>query len=186
MGEDRLHCSFPTQPKEGHIRYDTKHGTNTIVSVHASQLISAEIYQHLPLSRTIPNTPMEVLLDLGRDHVGFPTYSRDKRHRGEPGHTRDRHKNLTNQPQNQPHPPTHAPDHTRTLGHTRRPTPHHSPASAVVVTAKLPRYVVRTVRESLVRVPGTYRTPPVPHPVHPPPLIDERYLPRAPPHILDP
>ena len=32
---------------------------------------------------------------------------------GEPGHTRDRHKNLTNQPQNQPHPQTHAPDHTR-------------------------------------------------------------------------
>ena len=30
-----------------------------------------------------------------------------------------------------PHPPTH---HTRTPGHTRRPTPHHSPASAVVVT----------------------------------------------------
>ena len=57
-----------------------------------------------------------------------------KRHRGEPGHTRDRHQNLTNQPQNQPHPPTHAPDHTRTPGHTRRPTPHHSPASAVVVT----------------------------------------------------
>ena len=28
-----------------------------------------------------------------------------KRHRGEPGHTRERHKNLTNQPQNQPHPP---------------------------------------------------------------------------------
>ena len=28
---------------------------------------------------------------------------------GEPGHTRDRHKNLTNQPQNQPHSPTHAP-----------------------------------------------------------------------------
>ena len=27
-----------------------------------------------------------------------------QRHRGEPGHTRDRHKNLTNQPQNQPHP----------------------------------------------------------------------------------
>ena len=64
--------------------------------------------------------------------VFFPV----KRHRGEPGHTRDRHKNLTNQPQNQPHPPTHAPDHTRTPGHTRRPTPHHSPspASAVVVT----------------------------------------------------
>ena len=69
VGEDRLHCSFPTQPKEGHIRHDTKHGTNTIVSVHASQLISAEIYQPLPLSKTIPNTPMEVLLDLGRDHV---------------------------------------------------------------------------------------------------------------------
>ena len=78
VGEDRLHCSFPTQPKEGHIRHDTKHGTNTIVSVHASQLISAEIYQPLPLSKTIPNTPMEVLLDLGRDHVGFPTYSRDR------------------------------------------------------------------------------------------------------------
>ena len=77
VGEDRLHCSFPTQPKEGHIRHDTKHGTNTIVSVHASQLISAEIYQPLPLSTTIPNTPMEILLDLGRDHVGFPTYSRD-------------------------------------------------------------------------------------------------------------
>ena len=29
-----------------------------------------------------------------------------QRHRGEPGHTRDRHKNLTNQPQNQPQPPT--------------------------------------------------------------------------------
>ena len=37
--------------------------------------------------------------------------------------TRDRHKNLTNQP----HPPTHAPDHTRTPGRTRRHTPHHSP-----------------------------------------------------------
>ena len=75
--KSRLHCSFPTQPKEGHIRHDTKHGTNTVVSVHASQLISAEIYPPLPLSKTVPNTPMEVLLDLGRDHVGFPTYSRD-------------------------------------------------------------------------------------------------------------
>ena len=47
-----------------------------------------------------------------------------QRHRGEPGHTRDRHKNLTNQPQNQPHPPTHAPDQP----HTRRnPGTHASP-----------------------------------------------------------
>ena len=72
VGEDRLHCSFPTQPKEGHIRHDTKHGTNTIVSVHASQLIPAEIYQPLPLSRTIPNTPMKVLLDPRTRSCRFP------------------------------------------------------------------------------------------------------------------
>ena len=61
-----------------------------------------------------------------------------QRHRGEPGHTRDRHKNLTNQPQNQPlkptpprapptdsrarphpNPGTHASHHTTPLTRTR-------------------------------------------------------------------
>ena len=38
------------------------------------------------------------------------------------GPARDRHTNLTNQPQNQPHPQTHAPDHTQTSGRTRATT----------------------------------------------------------------
>ena len=30
---------------------------------------------HLPLPKNIPNSPIEVLLDLRRDHVGFPTHT---------------------------------------------------------------------------------------------------------------
>ena len=47
------------------------------VHVHTATGVTLTLTQSLPLSKTIPNTPMEVLLDLGRDHVGFPKYSRD-------------------------------------------------------------------------------------------------------------
>ena len=56
------------------------------------------------------------------------------------GGSRDTHETDTRTSQtNLKTNPTHRltrqrPDHTRTPGHTRRPTPHHSPASAVVVT----------------------------------------------------
>ena len=45
--------------------------------MHTATGVTLTLTQSLPLSKTIPNTPMEVLLDLGRDHVGFPKYSRD-------------------------------------------------------------------------------------------------------------
>ena len=60
-----------------------------------------------------------------------------QRHRGEPGRTRDRHKNLTNQPQNQPHPQTRAARQTTPEPLDARVATHHTTrtrSSAVVVT----------------------------------------------------
>ena len=70
MGEDRLHCSFPTHNLQERILRSYEH---IPIQYHFCPIHTSPY----ALPKNIPNSPIEVLLDLRRDHVGFPTYSRD-------------------------------------------------------------------------------------------------------------
>ena len=56
----------------------TEISDSTAVCTHSDTVpLLSNCNSHLPLPEIKPDTPIEVLLDLSRDHVGFPTYSRD-------------------------------------------------------------------------------------------------------------
>ena len=63
VGEDRLHCSFPTRNLQERILRSYAH-----IPIQ---------YHFCPIHTSPYLLSPEVLLDLRRDHVGFPTYSRD-------------------------------------------------------------------------------------------------------------